>query len=100
MSYNIQVNGAKGPYDNKITDSSIRYGRNAVENHVSYMEMPLVSDIPNPAPILDFSTSPQAGENNIKSLETFIDKRTPEPMKEQMQKGLAGIAKYFAEKIK
>ena len=74
MSYNVQVNGAKGPYDNKITDPSVKYGRNAVENHVSYMETPLVNDVPNSAPILNFSMSPQASENNIKSLETFIEK--------------------------
>lgn len=42
----------------------------------------------------------EIGYNGCISLETFIDKRTPEPMKEQMQRGLAGIAKYFAEKIK
>ena len=34
------------------------------------------------------------------SLETFIAKTTPEPMREQMRVGLAGIAKYFAEQIK
>jgi len=34
------------------------------------------------------------------SLETYISKTTPEPMKEQMQIGLAGIAKYFAKQIK
>ena len=42
----------------------------------------------------------EIGYKGCMSLETFIDKRTPEPMKEQMQRGLAGIAKYFAEKIK
>ena len=42
----------------------------------------------------------EIGYKGCISLETFVDKRTPEPMKEQMQKGLAGIAKYFAEKIK
>lgn len=42
----------------------------------------------------------EIGYKGCISLETFIDKRTPEPMKEQMQRGLAGIAKYFAEKIK
>lgn len=42
----------------------------------------------------------EMGYKGCISLETCIDKRTPEPMKEQMQRGLAGIAKYFAEKIK
>ena len=40
------------------------------------------------------------GYKGCLSLETFIDKRTPQPMKEQMQLGLSGIAKYFAEQIK
>lgn len=40
------------------------------------------------------------GYKGCLSLETYIDKRTPEPMKEQMQKALFGLAKYFAEQIK
>ena len=40
------------------------------------------------------------GYKGCMSLETFIDRRTPEPMKEMMQKGLAGIAKYFASQVK
>lgn len=42
----------------------------------------------------------EIGYKGCMSLETYIDKKTPEPMKEMMQKGLFGIAKYFAEKIK
>ena len=42
----------------------------------------------------------EIGYKGCMSLETYIDKKTPEPMKEQMQLGLAGIAKYFAQKIK
>ena len=38
------------------------------------------------------------GFNGVMSLETQIDGRTPQPMREQMQKALAGIARYFAEK--
>lgn len=73
MSNNIQINGAKGPYDNKVTDASVRYGRNAIENHLTYLEEPLVNDNPNPAPILDFSTNPQAIDKNIENLEYFIE---------------------------
>ena len=40
----------------------------------------------------------QVGFDGVMSLETQIDGRTPEPMRTQMQKSLAGIARYFAEK--
>ena len=51
----FQVNGSNGIYDNKIADPSVKYGRNAVENHIQYMEKPLIEGLnnPNPAPILE-----------------------------------------------
>ena len=39
----------------------------------------------------------QVGFDGVMSLETQIDGRTPEPMRTQMQKALAGIARYLAE---
>lgn len=73
MTYNAQVNGAKGPYDTKVQDPSVRYGRNAVENHISYMELPIVNNKSNQAPILDFSPNAQADAENIEKLEKFIN---------------------------
>ena len=73
--FNSQVNGAKGIYSETVTDPSVKYGRNAVENHFSYMEKPIANALfnPNPAPILDFGISEKADENNIKNLEAFVD---------------------------
>ena len=34
------------------------------------------------------------------NLEVVIPRAVPDPMKEQLQLGLAGIAKYFAERVK
>ena len=38
------INGKQGKYDNKVTDPSVKYGRNAVENYYTYLEKPIVSD--------------------------------------------------------
>ncbi len=40
----------------------------------------------------------QIGFNGVISLETQIDGKTPEPMREQMERALAGIARYLAAK--
>ena len=37
-----KINGTKGKYDNKVSDPSVKYGRNAVENYYTYVEQPLV----------------------------------------------------------
>ena len=47
--YNVQngvvkIDGKQGVYDNKVTDPSVRYGRNAVNNYISYLEAPLVTE--------------------------------------------------------
>ena len=70
----FQVNGAKGVYDSKISDPSVRYGRNAVENHIQYMEKPILEAAfnPYPAPVLDFSPTEKALERNEEMLEDFI----------------------------
>lgn len=66
------INGSNGKYENNtVKDSSIRYGKNAVENLYSYMEQPIANDKMIPAPILDFSLNPNAAENNIEKLSRF-----------------------------
>ena len=67
----IKIDGTKGKYDNSVSNTSTRYGRNAVDNFYSYMEKPLIEDAMNPAPILDFGISKDAVENNIKQLDNF-----------------------------
>ncbi len=66
------IDGSKGKYDNKVTNPSVRYGRNAVENYFSYLEKPIVADNMNSAPILDFSLSQNAAENNADKLDKFL----------------------------
>lgn len=70
----MTLNGSTGIYDNMITDKSVKYGRNAIQNNFDYLEAPVKNALfnPNPAPILDFGVSEEANENNIKNLEEFI----------------------------
>ena len=70
----FEINGLKGNYDNSVSDKSVRYGRNAVDNSLTYMEAPLINDKLNPAPILDFTQSQMADVNNEKALNNFINK--------------------------
>lgn len=67
-----KIDGNKGKYDNKVTNPSVRYGRNAVENYFTYLEKPIVEDSMNPAPILDFGMSPNATDNNAAKLNKFL----------------------------
>ena len=67
-----QINGAKGKYDNSVTNPSVRYGRNAVDNYYSYIEKPLMASNMNTAPILDFGLSPDAAEKNEAKLNKFL----------------------------
>lgn len=69
----FQVNGSNGKYDNAVADESVRYGRNAVENHLKYMEAPMINDTNIPAPILDFSMNPNAFQDNVDKLEKFTE---------------------------
>ena len=66
------INGKQGKYDNKVTDPSVKYGRNAVENYYTYLEKPIVSDPMNAAPILDFGLNPNATDNNAEKLNNFL----------------------------
>ena len=68
------INGNSGKYDGKIIDPSVKYGRNAVENYITNLEKPIVNDIYNPAPILDFTSDPLAQQRNIDKLDDFVYK--------------------------
>ncbi|MBQ7763874.1 hypothetical protein IJ384_00755 [bacterium] len=70
----FQVNGSSGIYDKKVADESIRYGKNAVDNHIKNMEAPLRNDNFATPPVFNFSPSPEAQEENLKLLEKYIDK--------------------------
>ena len=67
-----KIDGARGKYDKNVTNPSVKYGKNAVNNYYSYMEQPLITDNQNPAPILDFDLSPQATDKNIEKLDKFV----------------------------
>jgi len=56
MSYSVEnnavINGEKGVYDNKVSNSSVKYGRNAVSNYMSYLDgykkpLPPATDLSN-----------------------------------------------------
>ena len=66
------IDGSKGKYDGTVSNPSVRYGRNAVNNFLNYMEQPIRNDKMNPAPILDFGMNPAAPEENAKKVEKFL----------------------------
>ncbi|MBD9223239.1 hypothetical protein EGQ24_04985, partial [bacterium] len=68
----VKIDGSKGKYDGKVTDPSVRYGRNAVENYYTYLEKPIVEDKMTTAPILDFGLNPDATKNNEDKLNKFL----------------------------
>lgn len=70
----FQVNGNNGRYDGQVTDESVKYGRNAVDNHLKQMQAPLVNDNYATPPIFDFSPTTEAGEKNLKAMENFANK--------------------------
>ena len=39
-----KIDGSKGKYDDKVTNQSVKYGKNAVENFNTYMENPIIND--------------------------------------------------------
>lgn len=67
-----KIDGSKGKYDNKVSNPSVRYGRNAVENLYTYMEQPLLADKMTLPPILDFETSPNATDKNADKINKFL----------------------------
>ena len=69
----FEINGAAGKYDGLVSNDSVRYGRNAAENNIRYMETPLVMDRMNPAPILNFMPTKEADIQNAKALQRFMN---------------------------
>lgn len=70
----VKIDGASGKYDNKMSNPSYQYGKNAVDNLYNHFETPFVNPDYNPAPILDFGINQDASNNNINKLENFIQK--------------------------
>lgn len=68
------INGSNGKYDNIVADSSVKYGRNSVDNYINYLEKPLVNDIYNPAPILELGADQTSQQRNIDKLDDFVYK--------------------------
>ena len=70
MTY--EINGSNGVYKaTEIKDDSTRYGMNAAANHKLMAISPIMDALESEAPILDFSTSDKAADNNIKAMEKF-----------------------------
>lgn len=69
-----KINGKSGLYDEHKLNSSVKYGKNAVDNLNTYYEAPIVNNDYNPAPILDFGINPNTSENNITKIENFVQK--------------------------
>ena len=68
-----KIDGARGKYNEEnVTNPSVRYGRNSVQNFYSYLEQPIVKDNNATPPILDFSTNPDAPNNNIEKMDKYI----------------------------
>lgn len=67
-----KIDGSQGKYDSMVTNPSVKYGRNAVNNFMNYMEQPIRNDKMNPAPILDFGMSPTAPEENAEKIDKFL----------------------------
>ncbi len=72
MTYNVvgsiaKIDGNSGIYDGKIKNSSVRYGRNAINNHIGYLNsyVPGKVDLPN---LKDLHTLPK-DEFNKKMVE-------------------------------
>ena len=58
----FQVNGSNGKYDGKITDESVKYGRNAVDNNIKQMQAPLVNDNFATPPVFEWIKSHAIGK--------------------------------------
>ena len=70
----FQVNGSNGRYDAKVTDESVKYGRNAVDNHIKLMQSPIANDNFAIPPVFDFMPAAKSQESNLNALEKFVDK--------------------------
>ncbi len=73
VSGNIaKIDGKQGKYDNSVTNPSVRYGRNAVENYYTYLEQPIVSDSMTSAPILELGASSDTVDRNTDKINQFL----------------------------
>ena len=67
-----KIDGTRGKYrEDTVKNSSVRYGRNSVQNFYEYMEQPIIKDNNATPPILDFGLSPDAAEKNIQQMEKY-----------------------------
>jgi hypothetical protein len=69
-----KIDGTRGKYNEEnVTNPSVRYGRNSVQNFYSYLEHPIVKDNNAIPPILDMEImNPKAEENNIEKMEKYV----------------------------
>lgn len=68
-----KIDGARGKYtEENVTNPSVRYGRNSVQNFYSYLEKPIINDNHAMPPILDFGIDKNAVNNNIEKMEKFV----------------------------
>ena len=67
-----KIDGSRGKYaEDKVTNPSVRYGRNAVNNFYSYLEQPISKDNNPTPPILDFGLNPESADKNIEQMEKY-----------------------------
>ena len=67
-----KIDGLKGKYDDKtVTNPSVRYGRNSVQNFYSYLEQPIIKDNNATPPILDFGVVKDNTDKNIEKMESY-----------------------------
>ncbi len=69
----FEINGSNGIYDKYIQDESLKYGRNAVNNHKKLITNTIESGLDGNAPILDFIPTNAALDNNIEKVNVFIE---------------------------
>lgn len=70
----FQINGNSGKYDKIVNDSSVKYGKNAVDNNFAYMESPLINDNKAIPPVFDFSMNEKSENHNLDKMEQYLDK--------------------------
>ena len=68
-----KIDGVRGKYNEEnVTNPSVRYGRNSVQNFYNYLKQPIVKDNHAVPPILDFGMTPNAAEKNIAKLDKYV----------------------------
>jgi len=69
----VQINGSNGKFDNMISDDSVKYAKNAVDNYHKHMQAPLLNDNNSTPPVFDFSGTSESLNKNLDSMEKFVD---------------------------